>query len=80
MHHCVDMSTTITLIESGDVFVALSPVRLGAYHLRQKWRIHPNGVTESNLSDKIFRHMSIIGTHLNVVAISVYLPTLHRLY
>ena len=67
LHHCVDVLTIITRIENEDVFVALPRVRLGAYRLRQKWRIPPHWITESNLSDNIFRHVGIIGTHLNVV-------------
>ena len=66
-----------------DTFVALSPIGLksaGCYRLRETWRIPPHWVTESYVNDKIFQHMSIIRTYLDVVAIIVYLPTLDRSY
>jgi hypothetical protein len=46
--------------------------RPGAYCLRQKW-IPPHWVTESYLNEYRYRHLCIIATHLNCIAITMYL-------
>ena len=55
--------------------VAMSPIRLqpaGCLSPMTEVRIRPHWVNESYLIDKIFQLLSIFGSHLNVVAISVF--------
>ena len=78
---CVRMHVRTYVYENGDFFVTYSALAcyvVIAYDRSGGFPSHC--IIESCLNDNTFRHLSKIGTNVNVVAISVHLPTLDRSY